>query len=110
MLRGGMQMSKYDVITMGSAVVDVFVDTTASEERGQLCFPIGDKILIKSLKFTSGGGGTNTAVSFSKLGLKVGFIGKLGSEISPSCFKFQFKNKRDPEKNITLTLHLFDLG
>src|SRR3989344_8220153 len=77
----------YDVITVGSATVDVFAKTHFSElikiidpkgETDLLAFPSGTKILIDDLEFTTGGGGTNTAVAFSRLGHTVGFIGKLG--------------------------------
>ncbi|MBS3096238.1 carbohydrate kinase family protein [Candidatus Woesearchaeota archaeon] len=78
----------YDVITVGSATVDVFAKTHFSElikiidpkgETDLLAFPSGSKILIDELEFTTGGGGTNTAVALSRLGHKVGFIGKLGT-------------------------------
>jgi len=77
----------YDVITVGSATIDVFARTHFSElikiidpkgETDLLAFPSGTKILIDDLEFTTGGGGTNTAVALSRLGHKVGFIGKLG--------------------------------
>jgi len=77
----------YDVITVGSATVDVFAKTRFSElikiidpkgETDLLAFPSGTKILIDELAFTTGGGGTNTAVALSRLGHKVGFVGKLG--------------------------------
>ena len=77
----------YDVITVGSATVDVFAKTHFSElikiidpkgETDLLAFPSGSKILIDDLEFTTGGGGTNTAVAFSRLGHKVAFLGKLG--------------------------------
>ena len=78
----------YDVITVGSATVDVFAKTHFSElikiidpkgETDLLAFPSGSKILIDELEFTTGGGGTNTAVALSRLGHKVGFVGKLGT-------------------------------
>ncbi|MBI3027121.1 carbohydrate kinase family protein [Candidatus Woesearchaeota archaeon] len=77
----------YDVITVGSATLDVFARTRFSElikiidpkgETDLLAFPSGSKILIDELEFTTGGGGTNTAVSLSRLGHKVAFLGKLG--------------------------------
>ncbi len=79
----------YDVITVGSATVDVFAHTKYSElvkimddkkEIDLLAYPTGSKILIKELRFTTGGGGTNTAVALSRLGHKVGFLGKLGCD------------------------------
>ncbi|MBI2653464.1 carbohydrate kinase family protein [Candidatus Woesearchaeota archaeon] len=78
----------YDVITVGSATLDVFAKTRFSElikiidpkgETDLLAFPSGSKILIDELEFTTGGGGTNTAVALSRLGHNVGFLGKLGS-------------------------------
>lgn len=79
----------YDVITVGSATVDVFANTKYSElikirttkkEIDLLAYPAGTKILIKELRFTTGGGGTNTAVALSRSGHKVGFLGKLGCD------------------------------
>ena len=77
----------YDVITVGSATLDVFARTRFSElikiidpkgETDLLAFPAGSKILIDELEFSTGGGGTNTAVALSRLGHKVAFVGKLG--------------------------------
>ena len=71
---------KFDVVTFGSAVIDVFVYTDISEKKGFMNYPIGEKILIKKLKFDVGGGGTNTAVAFSRLGFKTGCICELGDD------------------------------
>ena len=77
----------YDVITVGSATFDVFAKTQFSElikiidpkgETDLLAYPSGSKIIIEELDFTSGGGGTNTAVALSRLGHKVAYVGKLG--------------------------------
>ena len=78
----------YDVITVGSATVDVFVKTKGdilkikhpnAPEEHMLVYPVGTKILIEQKKTLTGGGGTNTAVSFSRIGLKTAFLGKLGN-------------------------------
>ena len=71
---------KFDVITFGSAVVDVFVHTSVAEKGDKICYPIGEKILINELKFDIGGGGTNTAVAFSRLGLNTGCICNVGDD------------------------------
>ena len=74
----------YDVITVGSATVDALVRTEFSEMvHGQhkeecIAYPVGAKILMKELILTVGGGGTNSAVSLSRLGHKVAFLGKIG--------------------------------
>lgn len=71
-------MTKFDVVTFGSAVIDIFVDTNFPEKGKFMSYPVGSKILIEDVKFDIGGGGTNTAVAFSRLGLKTGYIGKIG--------------------------------
>ncbi|WP_020410116.1 carbohydrate kinase family protein [Hahella ganghwensis] len=78
----------FDVVTIGSATVDHFADTdselikidTRTSHEELIAFPLGSKLLIKELNTTTGGGGTNTAVAFSRLGLKTGFLGKIGAD------------------------------
>jgi ribokinase len=77
----------YDIITVGSSTIDAFARVeselikikTIHHEEDLIAYPCGSKILIKELEFFTGGGGTNTAVAFSRLGLKTGYVGKLGS-------------------------------
>ena len=71
---------KFDIVSFGSAVMDVFVETDVSEKKGFMNYPVGGKMLIKDLKFDVGGGGTNTAVAFSRLGLKTGCICEFGKD------------------------------
>ncbi|MBU3942289.1 MAG: carbohydrate kinase family protein [Nanoarchaeota archaeon] len=78
----------YDIVTVGSATVDVFANTesklikikTSNSEEELIAYPSGSKILIKELRFTTGGGGTNTAVSLARLGHKVAYLGSLGND------------------------------
>jgi ribokinase len=75
----------YDVITVGSGTVDVFVDTKSKEIRKHgshedVCYVVGDKVLIKELHYSTGGGGTNTAVGFSRMGLKSAWYGVVGKD------------------------------
>jgi ribokinase len=76
----------YDVITLGSATVDVFVKTKQPQilkHKGHddVCYAIGQKVLVEDLHVDTGGGGTNTAVAFSRLGLKTGWVGKVGTDL-----------------------------
>ncbi|MFO7929705.1 MAG: carbohydrate kinase family protein [Candidatus Humimicrobiaceae bacterium] len=79
----------YDVITVGSNTIDAFAYTDRSEsiciktidgEECYISYPTGSKLLIDELHFSTGGGGTNTAATFSKMGLSVGYVGKIGSD------------------------------
>lgn len=72
----------YDVICVGSATVDAFLETgdrLFQKPRKNVCtVPFGSKVIVEKLLFSTGGGGTNTAVGFSRLGLKVAYIGRVG--------------------------------
>ncbi|MFW6014107.1 MAG: carbohydrate kinase family protein [Candidatus Nanoarchaeia archaeon] len=92
----------YDVITFGSATVDVFVKTGLEmisikhdgEEEEFVAYESGSKILIKDLDFMLGGGGTNTAVSFSRLGLKTAFCGCLGLDENAEHIIYSLKKEK----------------
>src|SRR4030042_2007761 len=80
-----------DVISIGSNTIDVFVYTdrsqsifikTKSDEESFICYPVGAKLLINDLHFFTGGGGTNSSVALSRLGLKTAYIGKVGNDIN----------------------------
>lgn len=80
----------FDIITFGSATIDTFLKLKDKDYRilrenrfstgKTLCLPLGSKILIDDLEVSSGGGGTNTACTFSKQGFKVNYIGKVGND------------------------------
>ncbi len=84
----------FDVVTFGSAVVDVFVDTDVSERGKFIAYPVGSKMLLKNLKFDIGGGGTNSAVAFSRLGLKTGYIGKIGDDSDGGTILEELKKEK----------------
>ncbi len=79
-------MPKFQVITVGSATTDAFVFTNLDEIQLKkdkfIGYPSGSKLLIDELFFDVGGGGTNSAVAFSRLGLKTAFLGCLGKDIN----------------------------
>ena len=78
----------YEIVTIGSATVDQFAETdseliqieTPTMKEKLIAFPLGSKILIKELTLSVGGGGTNSAVCFSRLGLNTAFMGKIGQD------------------------------
>lgn len=95
-----------DVVTVGSCVRDVFVDTGVAEKERKICYPVGSKILIKKLIFSTGGGGANTAVSLSRLGLRAGYLGKVGDDENGNAIlallkkeKVKFLGVRGKEKS-----------
>lgn len=93
----------FDVITVGSATIDVFAKTEKSElikiltknsEQDLLAYPVGSKILIDELAFLTGGGGTNTAVAFARLGLKTAFLNTLGKDESGQQILKELKKEK----------------
>nr|QBM01343.1 ADP-dependent ribose-1-phosphate kinase [uncultured archaeon] len=87
----------YDVISFGSATEDIFVDTELHEiikkKRHFIGYPAGSKLLVKEINFFTGGGGSNTSVSFARLGLKTGYIGKLSDDITSKKILDEFKKE-----------------
>jgi ribokinase len=77
----------FDIVTVGSATVDVFLNVAPTDREfaiknhhPDVCFPLGAKILVNDLVMDTGGGGTNTAVSFARLGLKTGWAGAVAED------------------------------
>ncbi len=78
----------FDVITFGSATKDIFLHSKESvvidgdnflTKKG-ICFSLGSKIKVDDIFFTSGGGGTNSAVTFAKQGFNTAYCGKIGKD------------------------------
>ena len=84
----------YDVITIGSATVDVFAVIPQKFKQIKL----GDKVLIEGIAFETGGGGINSAVALSRMGLRTAFLGKLGHDYN--AFKILHELKKEKVKFI----------
>jgi ribokinase len=83
----------YDIITIGSATRDVFLSAdgfrVAEDKRFDtghgLCVPFGSKIEVSEIAFTSGGGGTNAAVTFARQQYHTACIGVIGQDVNGSA-------------------------
>jgi ribokinase len=90
----------FDIITVGSATVDVFAKTEFCEmlkginKEKCIAYPVGSKILVDELIMSAGGGGTNTAVALSRLGHKVAFLGKIGVQENAHRIKIVLKEEK----------------
>lgn len=90
----------FDVITVGSSAIDAFIHTDSNQteiinihNHIDVAYPLGAKILLRELEFFTGGGGTNSAVAFSRLGLKTGFIGRVGNDINGDIILEELKKE-----------------
>jgi len=72
-------MKKFDIITFGSASEDIFI-TSKGFFKKRLCFPVGEKIEIDQILIRTGGGGINTAATFSLQGFKTAYCGCIGKD------------------------------
>ncbi len=76
----------FDVVCVGGATQDVFIKSDLSKiirisdvlsDKEYLSYDYGSKVGIEDIQFLTGGGATNTAVSFARLGLSAAFLGKV---------------------------------
>ena len=83
-------MSEIDVVTIGSATMDVFVECddanivsvcTKDSNADFMSYPYGSKIDMTNFATNIGGGGLNTAMNLAHLGLKTSAIFKVGNDI-----------------------------
>lgn len=92
----------YDVITIGGASQDIYLESEGFEKikdkkildkfAGGL--PSEAKTEIEKAIFETGGGGTNSACTFSRLGLKVAFLGNVGNDKAGSEIKKILKKEK----------------
>jgi sugar/nucleoside kinase (ribokinase family) len=91
----------YDVITIGSVTRDAFfksgdfkVEQTDRSRTGKFgCFILGTKIEIPEVVFTTGGGSTNVAVGFARMGLKTACVGRIGNDVSGEEIKKELEKE-----------------
>jgi len=78
----------FDIITFGSATHDIFLQSKTFKIIGEkkfitgkgLCLSLGQKIEVKDIYFSTGGGGTNTATTFASQGFKTAYCGVVGND------------------------------
>lgn len=81
-------MPSFDILTIGAATQDVFVRSSDWEEETDplapsgidACLPMGAKLGISELFVGTGGGASNAAATFGRLGLKVGCVSRVGKD------------------------------
>lgn len=100
----------YDIITIGSATRDAFfkskdfhIDKPHSESgkeglssevsAKEGCFILGVKLEVPEVIFTSGGGGTNTAVGFARQGLKTCCVSRMGDDFTAKELEEELKKE-----------------
>lgn len=75
----------YDVVSIGSALIDIFIYSEEfslkhAEQGVLLCQRLGDKIEVDDFILKTGGGGSNTAVGFARMGFSTSIISETGKD------------------------------
>lgn len=90
----------YDVITIGSATIDAFVECDGADvvsvnsktsKTEFMAYPYGAKLEIDSFNTAVGGGGLNAAANFANLGLKTSAVFKIGDDFQGKNIKHKVK-------------------
>jgi sugar/nucleoside kinase (ribokinase family) len=84
-----MEKTKFDVVTVGSAVLDILLRSSSFKLLKSREFPGGvaiceayeGKMEADEIVVASGGGGSNNAVSFARKGLKTAVIAEMGDDV-----------------------------
>ncbi|MFA6130974.1 MAG: carbohydrate kinase family protein [Patescibacteria group bacterium] len=104
----------YDILTLGSAARDAFlvskaftrIDPDPQTPGAFECIPLGEKVDLDQCVISTGGGATNAAVTFARLGMKTGAIVRVGKDDFGDEIIRDLKNehiettfiKRDPQE------------
>ena len=92
---------KFDIITIGSATRDAFFESPNFKPvkskkfiagKG-LCMGLGEKLFVPKVTFTTGGGATNAAVTFARLGFKTAAVARIGDDVSGKAIIEEMKKE-----------------
>ena len=109
----------FDVITVGSATLDVFVESddanivsvSSKNKRSDfMSFPYGSKIDITDFSRNLGGGAVNTAINFQNLGLKTSAVIKLGNDETAPVIEENMRNRGIDTSNIIHSKNTYGLN
>ena len=99
-------MQKFDCITIGGATRDIIfkADEHSFKIKNKkdlyMCFPYGQKIIPSETYFSFGGGALNSAISMSKLGLKISSIVNAGNHEASSSLIRRMKEEKVSTKMV----------
>ncbi len=69
-----------DIACVGNATIDAFISLMGTVKKGNLLLPVGSKKEVQSIFYSTGGGATNTAVGFRRLGLRTAVLAAIGND------------------------------
>ena len=101
------------ICALGAASQDVFLSgheiVSSQDASGKLieAFPLGAKINIEKVVFSTGGGATNAAVTFARQNIEASFIGRIGNDMAGTAIVAELDKDHI---DTSLVIHDPDLG
>lgn len=96
----------FDIVSIGGATQDIFLYSPNYKVQGNnLIFEWGEKFVVKDMLVDVGGGACNSAVGFSRLGLKTAIWCRIGDDHAG-----EFAQKRLKDEGIDLRFLRIDKG
>jgi ribokinase len=86
----------FDVISIGSSLLDIFIrsdDLEADRDGDRQILTYGDKLELSDFQIVTGGGASNTAVAFSRLGLRTAVISETGRDAFANLITDDFQKE-----------------
>ncbi len=78
---------EFDVVTVGGAVVDLFLLIDPSnptfkfnKETNEVSFALGEKIILDNAKIATGGNAENVAIGLKRLGFNTSIVAEIGND------------------------------
>jgi sugar/nucleoside kinase (ribokinase family) len=96
-------MSKNKIVTIGGATQDIYLRyqgadsmriTGARGEQSYMLFESGSKVEVENIEYHTGGGATNSAVSFKRLGFDVSSICTIGDDEAGKAVLRDFESEK----------------
>jgi ribokinase len=94
-------MPTFDVITIGSALLDIYLKSDDFTKLSSKHFPdgnalaldFGGKTEVDDIEVCSGGAATNNAVSFARKGFKTAIVAEMGTDLIATTIKEELKRE-----------------
>ena len=94
-----------DIVSVGNATIDTFICLKGRVREKNLMLAVGTKKEIGSIFYATGGGATNTAVGFKRLGLKAGVLAAVGKDPGGSIVLRELRRERIDTKLVARLKH-----
>ena len=91
----------FDVVTIGSVTRDAFFEVPSlptivdkkTPSRKAFFLPLGEKLDVDGVYFTTGGNAANASITFARQGLQTACVGRRGDDLSGEGISRRLKKR-----------------